>query len=116
MLNNLTLTDPVLHLYNHDYPPTEADTASDYTEPTEDNYAAITLTGASWTVSTSGGGVTTASYSEQTFTFVTNVDIYGYFVTNTSGSLLWAEEFTGSPFQLPDQGGQIAISPRISLE
>lgn len=102
----------VLKLYNNDVTPVEATTT--VTECTETGYAAITLT-QTWTVATSVG-VTTGVYSEMTFNFTTGVTAYGYYVTSQAGELLWLERFSGGPFTLPSGGGQIAVTPTITLE
>jgi hypothetical protein len=54
-------------------------------------------------------------FSERTFTFNTNAIAYGYYVTTTAGTLLWVERFSGAPFQIPDGGGTISISARLTL-
>lgn len=116
LLKMTTPTDPVLHLYNNDVTPSESTILSNLTEPSgSTGYAAVTLPGTSWTT-TQVAGVTTGVFSERTFTFTTGVSIYGYYVTNTAGALLWAERFGGAPFALPDGGGQIGQSPRITLD
>jgi hypothetical protein len=115
LVNMVAPDDPVLRLYTNNLVPDETTTLGMFTEATgATGYTAITLTGSSWTT-TSVGGTTTALYSEQTFTFSTNANIYGYYVTSSSGALLWCETFSGSPFVLPDGGGTIAISARIQL-
>jgi hypothetical protein len=107
---------PVMHLYANSYSPSYGDGTSNYSEPLGwPGYQAQTLLGPSWTVAISGG-ITTASYAEQIFTFATCISIYGYFVTDSSDSILWAEEFEGAPFNLPATGGQIAITPKLSLQ
>lgn len=78
-------------------------------------YTPFTLVGSSWTT-TQSVGVTTAVYSEQTFTFTTGVTVYGYYVTNLGSSLLWVEKFSGAPFTLPAGGGEIAITAKITLD
>jgi len=55
-------------------------------------------------------------YDQQTFSFTTGADIYGYYITDTTPKLLWCERFTGAPFRLPSGGGTIAISPRVTLD
>ena len=108
----------LLRLFTNNLTPSDTTTLSTVTEAVgSTGYAPITLVGASWTT-TQVAGVTTAVYSEQTFTFTTAVTVYGYYVTTIYGSpaLLWLERFSGAPFILPSGGGQIAISPRISLD
>lgn len=85
------------------------------TEATATGYVPITLVGSSWTT-TQSVGITTAVYSEQTFTFTTGVTVYGYYVTNLGTNLLWVEKFSGAPFQLPAGGGEIAITPKVTLD
>lgn len=116
IVNMTAATDPVLHLYNNtDLTVDEAVTIGDITEASATGYAAITLTGGSWTT-TQSVGVTTAEYSEQTFAFTTGASLYGYYVTDTSDNLLWLEEFSGAPFTLPSGGGTIAITSKITLD
>lgn len=115
LLNKSSPTDQILHLFKNDVTPGEATVIGGLTESNEAGYAAISLTGSSWSV-TQDSGVTTGEYAEQTFTFTEAATIYGYYVTDTSGNLLWAERFTGTAFQLPSGGGQIAVTPTITLD
>jgi len=112
-----------LKLFESDTTPAETDTHTSYTEPNDTSYAAASLSGASWTITTDGGGVTEASYAQQTFTFAgegSAQNIYGYFVTTTdSGAatvLLWAERFTDGPYTIPTGGGTIRITPKVRLD
>ena len=108
----------LLRLFTNNLTPAEGTTQSTITEAVgATGYTPVTLVGSSWTT-TQVAGTTTAVYSEQTFTFTTAVTVYGYYVTTIGGSpeLLWLERFSGAPFILPTGGGQIAISPRISLD
>ena len=107
---------PVIHLYSADVDPWETTALGDLTETNKAGYSAMTLTSTYWTVSTLTGNVTTAMYSQQTFSFTTGADIYGYYITNVANSLMWCERFTGAPFRLPSGGGTIAISPRVTLD
>lgn len=108
----------LLRLFTNNLTPSESTTLGTVTEAVgSTGYAPVTLAGASWTT-TQVAGTTTAVYSEQTFSFTTAVTVYGYYVTTIgmSPALLWLERFSGAPFILPSGGGQIAISPRISLD
>jgi len=107
--------NPVLHMFSNDVTPTDSTVVGDLTEVAgATGYAAITLTSANWTT-TQSAGVTTAIYSEQTFTFGTDATAYGYYVTDESGNLLWLERFSGAPFQIPDGGGTISITAKLTL-
>jgi hypothetical protein len=130
ILNHTAPDSPIIHLYtgNVSLPVADPENVSD-TDPTECNftgYTAIGLTGldvggGGWTV-VQAAGVTTAKYSKSgtpmgvTFSMSTGGDIYGYYVTNAAGNILWIEEFSGAPFSLPvATGGDIAIIPQITL-
>jgi hypothetical protein len=119
LLNNLlnisAPTNTILHLYSNNLTPSSTTVIGDVTETASGGYAAITLTSSSWTVATSGGGITTASYPERTFNITTSATIYGYYITNLAGDLLWLERFTAAPFQLPGSGGQVLITSQLSL-
>jgi hypothetical protein len=106
--------NPVLHLFANDVTPSDSTVIGDLTEVTKPGYAAITLLSPNWTT-TQSAGVTTAVYSERTFSFTTDATSYGYYVTNETGSLLWLERFNGAPFGLPDGGGTISITAKLTL-
>jgi len=108
--------DPVLHLYINDATIDEDVTRVILTEASEAGYAAITLVGTGWTT-TQVGGVTTAVFSEQTFTFTTGATVFGYYVTDiVNDEILWVERFSGAPFSLPTGGGSIAITTKVTLD
>jgi hypothetical protein len=113
---NMTSPDNrLLKLFKNNVTPGESTVIGTLTEATQAGYAPVTLVGSSWTT-TQSSGVTTAVYSERTFTFTTGATIYGYYITTMTNALLWVERFSGAPFTLPDGGGEIAISPRLTLE
>jgi len=117
MLQLALAGNTTLKLFISNTTPAEGDTAASYTEMSTLGYAAKTLTGGSWSVS-SAAGVTTASYAEQTYTFTggTPVTVYGYFIIEaTGGVILWAERFTASQV-IQNTGDQIKITPKITLE
>ena len=113
--------NPILHLFKADVTPDDSTTIAQVgatNEVTSAGYAFTELTtggSGNWTTTQSGSGVTTALYSEVTFTFTTDAVVYGYFVTNVAGDLLWVERFSGAPFQIPDGGGTISITSKITL-
>jgi hypothetical protein len=118
MLNFQAPADVQMRLYNNNITPHESSALSDFTESTAASpYTAVTLTGASWTVSSGATAGSTGTYAQQSFNFSTADTIYGYFITSGGArTLLWAERFTGGPFQLPSSGGTIAVTPKISLD
>lgn len=116
IVNKAAPTNLVLRLYINSVDlSTESFTTSSFTEANASGYAAVTLTGANWTVSTSSG-VSTAVYNTSiNFSFNVGQSVYGYYVTNTSGQIMWAEQFPGAPFSLPSGGGEISVRPQVQL-
>lgn len=115
MVGMVNADNPVLHLYANDIIPSDTTVKADLTEVvTLTGYSPITLLSANWTTVQSSG-VTSAVYSEQTFTFTTDATAYGYYVTNQSNQLLWLERFTGAPFEIPDGGGTISVTANLTL-
>lgn len=107
--------NPVLHLYSNNLVPSDTTEIGNCTEVTIPDYAAITLTSANWTVA-NDGAVSTASYSEETFAFSERALSYGYYVTDDSNQLLWVERFQADyGFQIPDGGGTISITTKLTL-
>ncbi len=106
--------NPVLHLYGNDVTPSDSTVIGDLTQCTSAGYAAITLVSSNWTT-TQSTGITTAVYSEKTFSFSTDATAYGYYITDTSNNLLWLERFSGSPFLIPDGGGSVSITTKLTL-
>lgn len=110
--------DLSLRLYTNDKTPEEDDTVSDYTEASGYGYSSITLTGANWDFATDVDGNSTATYnSVQTFTFSGGpVTLYGYYVTDIGGNLLWAQRFSVNAVAIPAGGGDLDITPYLGLE
>lgn len=106
--------NPVLHLFSNDHTPSDSTTIALLDEVSSTGYTPVTLLSSSWTT-TQSGGVTSAVYSEQTFTFLTDATAFGYYVTNQSDQLLWLERFSGAPFDIPDGGGTISITAKLTL-
>jgi hypothetical protein len=110
----LATQNEVLHLYGNNYTPTDSTTLANLTEIAFAGYAAVTLPGVAWTF-TQPSNITTGQHTETIFTMTAGGNVYGYYVTDTFSNLLWVEEFPGAPFTLPPGGGQIGITPRITL-
>ncbi|HLC17492.1 MAG TPA: hypothetical protein VJM57_00565 [Thermodesulfobacteriota bacterium] len=110
--NNLTIK-----LFTNNVTPADTDTAGTYTEATGGGYAAKTITNGSWTV-TVGNDPSDAAYAQQTWTFTgaltTNPTIYGYYVVDADGTLLWAEKLAAS-FTPANNGDELKITPKFQL-
>jgi len=116
ILNKNTPYDVELRLFVNDITPDENTVIGDLTESTGDGYSPQTLSGANWTISTDGSGVTTAEYPQVTFTYTgAEANVYGYYVTS-NGVLLWAERFSDGPYTIPSGGGEIKVTPKITLD
>jgi hypothetical protein len=107
----------VLRLYVNDHTPTDDDTVSDYTEASGLGYSSINLSTGGWNYATDVEGVSTATYgSVLTFSFSGGpVILYGYYVTDGSGFLLWAQRFSVASITIPAGGGDLDITPYFSL-
>lgn len=117
IVNKVSPTNIVLHLYTNSVNlGTQTFTTGSFTEATAAGYSSVTLTGAGWTATTSGGIGTSLYNNGITFSFSVGQDIRGYYMTDTSNNILWAEEFPGAPFQLPVGGGDIAVRPQVQLQ
>lgn len=117
LVNKATPENLVYRLFTNNITPAETDTASTYVEASGGGYAALTLLGASWTVT--AGSPSTATYAQQTFTFTgpltTNPDIRGYYVTRaTTGDLVLSESFT--VFTPTNNGDNLKITPQITAD
>jgi hypothetical protein len=108
----------VLRLYTSDTTPAETDTTATYTEATFTGYAAITLTASSWTVTEGAPG--NAAYPQQTFTSSADQapqSVYGYYFTRvTSGRLAWAERFPSGPYVIANNGDNVKVTPKFTLD
>jgi hypothetical protein len=116
LINKATTTyNLILKLYQNNHTPVYADTVSAYTEATFTGYSAITLTGASWTMS--GSDPTTASYAQQSFTSSANQSaqtIYGYYLIRATQLDLIAAELFASAIIIQYNGDTINITPTLT--
>lgn len=90
-------------------------TESSFTEATFTGYSAKALTGGSWT--TTQDDPSTGAYAQQTFTCSggASQQIYGYYLTKTTGGALqWYEQFDG-PVTI-SSGDSLRVTPAISLD
>lgn len=109
--------DLTLKLFVNDITPVDTHTASDYTEASGGGYSAKTLTAGSWTINTANDP-SDAVYAQQTWTFTGQLSggatIYGYYVVNANGVLIWAERLP-YPFTPYANGDQLRVTPKFQL-
>lgn len=118
IVGNTYPTSLILQLYTNDLTPVDTSTDLSFTSATATSYAPATLSPNSWGIGTTSGTSSALYNSGITFTFGTAAatqNVYGYYVTDQAGALLWAERFPGAPFALPQSGGEIAIRPQVQL-
>lgn len=119
VLNYAAPQNQVLRLFTNNVTPDQSYTAASFTEASGGGYAAKSITGTSWVISTDGSNKGSAAYAAQTWTFTGALSgsavIYGwYLVEVTSGLLLACERITNS-FQPGTNGDQLIITPTIKL-
>ena len=117
ILNKSTYTSEnlTIRLFSNDHIPVEADVVADYTEVSGGGYASVALNSALWVVAE--GDPSDANYPVVTWIFTGTAGlIYGYYVTRTSGELMWAERFNAAPYNMQNADDEIRISPRLALE
>jgi len=114
----LTAGNLTLKLYSNDKTPAESDTAANYTEVSGGGYSSKTLSSGSWSIASGDPTVATYAYQDFSFTGATAAPgtIYGYFVVDASGILVWAERFEAAvvPYT-PSTGKLVRITPKISV-
>lgn len=109
--------DLTIKLYTNDYTPVDTSVAGSFTEASGGGYAAKTLTNGSWTI-TAANDPSDAVYAQQTWTFTGaltgGATIYGYFVVDADGVLVYAERM-GTSFTPANNGDQLKITPAFQL-
>jgi hypothetical protein len=107
--NNLTL-----RLFATNVTPSQSGVT--YVEATGGGYAAIALTNGSWVVNPTDDP-SVATYAQQTFTFTgpltTNPNIYGYYITDADGVIIYAEAV--AYFTPLASGDAVKVTPKFQL-
>lgn len=105
-----------LRLFTNRHVPDPTDRASDYREADGAGYTALPLLLERWTAG--DGRIAERVYPPETFIFTGPLmrfpDVYGYYVTGSEGTLLFAEAFSQT-FTPMARGDKIRIAPRITL-
>ena len=116
LINKTAPQTLILRLFTNNKTPAEADTEADYTEATGFGYASISLTPATFV--TTPGAPSDVTYPQQTFTFTGALgNVYGYYLTQTtSGKAVAGERFADGPYNIVNNGDQIKLTPKITLD
>lgn len=114
MVNKTAAQNLVLKLYQNNITPSDSDTAATYTEATFTGYSSAALTGATWG-SASGGSITYGAQQTFTCSGVSSQTIYGYFIIQTTSTVLvWSERDASAPFTIVNIGDNVKITPTIT--
>lgn len=109
----LGATTLTLKFFTNNVTPADTDVSGDYTEATGGGYAAKTLVAGGWTIA---GDPKTASFAQQVFTFTGaltgNPTIYGYWIENGVGTLIWDERFAAA-FTPINNGDHADVTPKV---
>jgi hypothetical protein len=103
-----------MHLYQNNVTPSPGTVLGNLTEATFPGYSPQAVS--NWAApAPDGSGVRYMTQATAvTFTFTgtgaTN-NIYGYYITDASNNLLWAEYFAGAPIVMQNPGQQIQVTP-----
>lgn len=113
----LETADLKLKLFANNYEPNEKSVIASFTEVSGGGYAAKTLLSTDWTITANG----LAYQAAQTFEFSAATGgsgvIYGYYVTDTTGTVLkWAESLPSAvnPFT-PGNTSFVRITPQFQI-
>lgn len=112
---NWNATPLKLHLYSNNQTPTTSSVIGDFTECTFAGYAAQNLT--TWTAPSVAAHVASMTAAALTFTRSTTgalQNIYGYYVTTSGGTLLWAEIFSDAPRVVTNAGDSLTVTAAMS--
>lgn len=122
-------TGYTLKLFSNNMTAADTDVASGYAEASGGGYVSKALSNGSWSVSTTSNPpeavytaqtwifdstLTTAVYNSGSSGVTATTSIYGYYIVNDNGLLLWAEQMD-SPFTPSISGDRLTITPRFSL-
>lgn len=105
-----------VRLYQNDYTPVDNSAASNFTESTFGGYTSRTLVPGSWnTATTNASGKAEIRYSSDlTWAATSTQTVHGYYVLDSTGTVLWAERFA-QPRALID-GDSLSLSPAFTLK
>lgn len=105
-----------IKLYTNNYIPLDTSASNSFTEATGGGYTSKTLTNGSWTVGSAS--LRQGTYAKQVWTFTgaltTNPTIYGYYVIDADGILVFAQKLSASYTPIVN-GATLGITPVYAL-
>lgn len=104
-------------LFKNDYQPVDGSVVGNFTEADFSGYAAVDMAGGAVDPANDAGGRAVATWNEVSFTHNgggVNNSIYGYYVVDGGGNLLWAERFSVAPISQDSNGDQIRFVPKFT--
>lgn len=111
--------DLVVDLYQNDYTPVAASVVGSFTVATFSGYAQEALAGGAVNPAVDGDSRAFATWDEVEFTHNgggTSNSVYGYYVRDGGGNLLWAERFDAAPIAMANSGDQLRFVPKLTLK
>lgn len=119
-LDKIVAQTLTLRFYSNSHTPIPTDVMGTYTELAGSGYAAFPLVTANWVITPGSPSIALYnSYIVFTFTAAlpTPVNIYGYYVTSSSGLLIYAEQFYSTGIAVQRGNGDIIrIRPRFGAD
>lgn len=102
-----------IRLFTNLHLPTCEDTLLNYTELVWNGYSGLILSPNTWNLDAVGSCASEYSYPLLTWVLQPGggapQTVFGYYVSNLTGLVLWAEAFA-APFPIPPEGGNIPIN------
>lgn len=100
------------HLYTNNITPTPASVLADFTECSIAGYASQAVTSSGWSINASAPGQYKGTNTTVSFTMTSSGTVYGLYVTDGVGALVWSEKFD-TPLVFGDLGGTVTIEPTL---
>lgn len=106
-----------LFLFTNNYTPLPTSITSDFTQPTYTGYVGQAFAGWGASAIDGNGNATSTGTATRTFQPTANTSlpqtVYGYFVTDGSTKVLWAERLSSS-FTFVDTNSALTFTPKFS--
>lgn len=107
----------VVRLFKNNYTPVAGSVVGSFTSADFSGYSPSSLAALA-AAATVGGKASTTAGAANTWTKsgATGNDIYGYYVTNAAGTVLyWAERGSAAPYSLNTNGEGLSVTPVFTL-